>query len=128
MAIIENWNYVHNTSNYASSAAVEQLYTSTVKFYGQAVTAKECVDLFYRTLKKYDSFSQKIKGEVSFTKLSDGSVRCDFVKEVQTDGTCKDYEAYLVFKKEDNWWYISEESDKITDAYFEKRKAKIVLT
>lgn len=124
MAIIENWNYVHNTSNYASSAAVEQLYTSTVKFYGQAVTAKECVDLFYRTLKKYDSFSQKIKGEVSFTKLSDGSVRCDFVKEVQTDGTCKDYEAYLVFKKEDNWWYISEESDKITDAYFEKRKAK----
>lgn len=124
MAIIENWNYVHNTSNYASSAAVEQLYTSTVKFYGQAVTAKECVDLFYRTLKKYDSFSQKIKGEVSFTKLSDGSVRCDFVKEVQTDGTCKDYEAYLVFKKEDNWWYISEESDKITDAYFEKRKVK----
>lgn len=124
MAIIENWNYVHNTSNYASSAAVEQLYTSTVKFYGQAVTAKECVDLFYRTLKKYDSFSQKIKGEVSFTKLSDGSVRCDFVKEVQTDGACKDYEAYLVFKKEDNWWYISEESDKITDAYFEKRKVK----
>lgn len=121
---MESWNYIHNTNNYASSAAMEQLYTSTVKFYGQAVTAKECVDLFYRTLKKYDSFSQKIKGEVSFTKLSDGSVRCDFVKEVQTDGACKDYEAYLVFKKEDNWWYISEESDKITDAYFEKRKVK----
>lgn len=124
MAIIENWNYVHNTSNYASSAALEQLYTSIVKFYGQVLTAKECIDLFYKTLKKYDSFSQKIKGDVSFTKLSDGSVRCDFVKEIETNGICKDYEAYLVFKKEDNLWYISEESDKITDAYFEKRKAK----
>lgn len=121
---IESWNYIHNTNNYASSAAMEQLYTSTVKFYGQFITAQECVGLFYETLKRYDSFSQEIKGEVTYTKLSENVVRCDFVKEVETNGSYKDYGAYLVFKKKDNQWLIAEESDKITDAYFEKRKAK----
>lgn len=119
---IERWNYLHSSVNYQNSSSLERLYAPIVKFYGQTLDAPVCVDLFAKTLNKYDSFSQRIKGSIAFTRLPDGLVRCDFVKEVQTDGTCKDYEAYLVFKKEGGNWYIAEESDKITDAYFEKLK------
>lgn len=119
---IERWNYLHSSVNYQNSNSLERLYAPIVKFYGQTLEASVCVDLFTKTLNKYDLFSQRIKGSIAFTRLPDGLVRCDFVKEIQTDGTCKDYDAYLVFKKEGSNWYIAEESDKITDAYFEKLK------
>lgn len=112
---IEGWNYLHNSENYVSQTSLECLYASTVKFYGQKMDAYQCVTLFSKKLKKYKSFSQKIKGGVSFIKLSDNLIRCDFIKEVETNGIYKDYEAYLVFKKESNWWNIVEESDKTTD-------------
>lgn len=117
---IEKWNYLHNSENYISRASLECLYAPTVKFYGQTLDAYKCVTLFAKTLKKYDSFSQKIKGNISFTKLSDDLIRCNFVKEVETNGNHKDYEAYLVFKKESSWWYIVEESDKTTDFNLKK--------
>lgn len=121
---IEGWNYLHNSENYVSRTSLECLYASTVEFYGQKMDAYKCVTLFAKMLKKYESFSQKIKGDVSFTKLSDNLIRCDFIKEVETNGIYKDYEAYLVFKKESSWWYIVKESDKTTDFNLKKMNRK----
>jgi hypothetical protein len=122
--IIDRWNYLHSSDNYISRTSLECLYTPTVKFYGQTIDAYKCVTLFADILKKYDSFSQKIKGDISYTELSENVVRCDFIKEVETNGKYNEYESYLVFERSSSGWAISEESDKITDANLLKSNKK----
>lgn len=121
--IIDRWNYLHS-SNYISRTSLECLYTPTVKFYGQTIDAYKCVTLFADILKKYDSFSQKIKGDISYTEISENVVRCDFIKEVETNGKYNEYESYLVLERSSSGWAISEESDKITDANLLKSNKK----
>lgn len=122
--VIDGWNYLHNSENFISRTSLECLYSSQVRFYGQLLSAYDCVTLFANILKKYDSFSQKIKGDIYFTRLTNDLVRCDFIKVVETNGKCKEYEAYLVFKLNKGCWSIIEESDKLTDMNLEKMKKK----
>lgn len=93
-------------------------------FYGQKLSSNECINRKVDLIKKYNSFSQKIKGDIMFNQLSDNTIRCDFTKSVETNGLYKDYEAYLVYEKKNNEWLIIKESDKITDTYFEKQNNK----
>lgn len=123
--LIERWNYLHSSENYVSRTSLECLYAPTVKFYGQTLDAYKCVTLFANILKKYDSFSQKIKGDITYTEISENVVRCDFIKEVETNGEYNEYESYLVFdNRKDIGWAICEESDKITDTNLQKLNKK----
>lgn len=120
---IEQWNNLHSLSIINSSYS-ESLYDKEVDFYGQKLSSNECINRKVDLIKKYNSFSQKIKGDIMFNQLSDNTIRCDFTKSVETNGLYKDYEAYLVYEKKNNEWLIIKESDKITDTYFEKQNNK----
>lgn len=120
---IDQWNNLHSLSIINSSYS-ESLYDKEVDFYGQKLSSNECINRKVDLIKKYNSFSQKIKGDIMFNQLSDNTIRCDFTKSVETNGLYKDYEAYLVYEKKNNEWLIIKESDKITDTYFEKQNNK----
>lgn len=122
--IIDRWNYLHSSDNYVNRTSLECLYTPIVKFYGQTLDAYKCATLFADILKKYESFSQIINGDISHTKISKNVVRCDFIKEVETDGRYSKYESYLVFERGDSGWAISEENEKIIDDNLQKMGKK----
>lgn len=80
----------------------------------------DCVKKVIQTMSKYESFSQCMVGNIQQTTLSDSCIRCDFTKRVTVYGEDKDYSAYLIFEEVGGYWVIAEESDKQTDAYFER--------
>lgn len=102
---IDQWNNLHSLSIINSSYS-ESLYDKEVDFYGQKLSSNECINRKVDLIKKYNSFSQKIKGDIMFNQLSDNTIRCDFTKSVETNGLYKDYEAYLVYEKKNNEWLI----------------------
>lgn len=119
--LIIYWNELH-TNQLISSTSLESMYAPEVLFYGQTLSSKDCVSRIIQTMKKYDSFSQSLEGDIQYTRMDNNTVRCDFVKRVETNGKYANYSAYLVFGKEDNDWSIITESDTQTDAYFERNK------
>lgn len=120
--LIVKWNELH-TSN-MNSVWLEAFYAPTVKFYGQVLSSKDCVKKVIQFMSKYESFSQCTVGNISQTTLSDSCIRCDFTKCVTVNGSAKNYPAYLVFRKDGDDWNIVVESDKQTDAYFERLRKK----
>ena len=119
--LIVYWNELH-TDKLISSTSLECLYDAEVLFYGQTLSSKDCVSRIISIMKKYDSFSQTLEGDIQYTKIDNNTVRCDFIKRVETNGKYTNYSAYLIFKKEGNDWSIITESDAQTDAYFERNK------
>lgn len=119
--LIVYWNELH-TDQLISSTSLECLYAPEVLFYGQTLSSKDCVSRIIPAMKKYDSFSQSLKGDIQYTRIDDNTVRCDFMKRVETNGKYTNYSAYLIFRKEGKGWSIITESDAQTDAYFERNK------
>ncbi|WP_455626144.1 hypothetical protein [Parabacteroides sp.] len=121
--LIEDWNERH-IIHLPSAASLECLYAPDVLFYGQNLSSKECVKRIIQIMNKYDSFSQRLASDIQYTVLNNDCVRCDFTKCVTVNGSAKNYPAYLVFKKDGDDWNIVVESDKQTDAYFERLRKK----
>lgn len=117
------WNNTH-TLNENDLLELHSLYADQVFFYGQTLDAGKCIKLIRQTIEKYDTYNQMLVGDISFTILDDGLVKCGFTKRVAVNGKSKDYEAYLIFKKLNDRWIIQTESDNATDAYFERLRKK----
>ncbi len=122
--IIDRWNHLHCSDNYIERTSLECLYAPIVKFYGQTLDAYKCVNLFADMLKEHEFYSQKIKSDISYTKISENIVRCDFIKEIEIDGEYNKYESYLVFERSNTGWVINEENDKKIDVNLQKVKKK----
>lgn len=113
---VEAWNYIH-TPYLGNCANYTDLYGESVSFYGRTFTSKQCVEHFLSLINKYDSYSQKIVSEINYTSIDDNTTRCDFTKGVEFNGKYKEYEAYLVLHRRNEYspWKIIVESDKTTD-------------
>jgi len=122
-SLTNRWNDKH-TLQESDLAELKSLYTDQCFFYGQDLNAAECVLLIKQIIEKYDTYSQKLIGDISFIVWGEGLVKCTFTKRVTVNGKSKDYEAYLIFEKKEGRWLIHTESDKVTDAYFERLRKK----
>ena len=122
-SLTRKWNDRHTLQEY-DLYELKSLYADQVFFYGQTLNSDKCIQLIKQTLEKYNTYSQKLVSDLSFTILDNNLIKCDFTKRVETDGKSKDYEGYLIFRKTDDCWAIETESDKATDAYFERLKEK----
>lgn len=113
---VEAWNYIH-TPYLGDCANYTNLYGESVSFYGRTFTSEQCVEHFLSLINKYDSYSQKIVSEINYTSIDDNIIRCDFTKGVEFNGKYKEYEAYLVLHRRNEYspWKIIVESDKTTD-------------
>lgn len=122
-SLISEWNDKH-TLQENDLYELRSLFADQVFFYGQTLTSDKCIQLIKSIIEKYDTYDQKLVNDVIFTILDDGLVKCDFIKRVTVNGKSKDYEAYLIFRKIGDLWIIEAESDKTTDAYFERLRKK----
>lgn len=122
-SLISEWNDKH-TLQESDLFELRSLFADQVFFYGQTLTSEKCIQLIKSIIEKYDTYDQKLVSDVFFTILDDGLVKCDFTKQVAVNGKSKDYEAYLIFRKIGGLWIIDTESDKTTDAYFERLRKK----
>lgn len=120
--LVEDWNERH-IIHLPSAASLECLYAPEVLFYGQNLSSQECVKRIIQLMNKYDSFSQRLVSDIQYTVLDNDCVRCDFTKSVTVNGVSKNYPAYLICRKTGNDWEIIVESDKQTDAYFERLRS-----
>ena len=122
-SLISEWNDKH-TLQESDLFELRSLFADQVFFYGQTLSSEKCIQLIKSIIEKYDTYDQKLVSDVIFTILDDGLVKCDFTKRVAVNGKSKDYEAYLIFRKIGDHWTIETESDKATDAYFERLRKK----
>ena len=121
--IVHLWNDKH-IQNPKIIRDLKTLYADEVLFYGNYLTAQACVDKIISIVENIDDYSQILIGDIEYTKQSDGSFRCDFTKQVHSNGTSKNYPAYIVLDKRHDQWVIICESDLQTDTYFERLKRK----
>ena len=119
---LNDWNDLHT---YDGTLALESLYAPTVSFYGQDLPGSKCAELVKSTIDKYITYSQTLGTKVAYNRVDRNTIRLDFTKSVTTNGSSKEYEAYLVFQRmADGNLVIIKESDKQTDAYFERNKKR----
>lgn len=115
--MIFEWNKKHQLKDVF---LLESLYAKNVNFYGQQLSLKDCLDRKNELMCNDQTFSQSLLGNIICTTLNNGDVLCDFNKSVKMNGKAGIYPSYLVFRKIDGEWKIVTESDKQTDAYFER--------
>ena len=109
---VNAWNYIHNPS-FSNCVYLNNLYGENVTFYGAKFTSIQCLNHFL----PIKSYSQKIVNDIKYTSIDNLIIRCDFIKGVNYKGKYREYEAYLILKRKDEYspWRIIVESDKTTD-------------
>ena len=113
--IVNQWTECHNQHDLIT---LEKLYAPTVLFYCKELSNQECVKIKTKALKRSPNFKQRIVSDIQISAYENGTIKCDFVKEVFFKKGPKDFESYLLLKKENENYLITGEGDKITDAKF----------
>ena len=100
---------------------LRSLYANKVLYYGQNCDIEKIIKIVQDLIMKDGGFVQD-SHDLKFTKLSENIIRCNFTKSVKLKNKLRDYPSYLFFSKIDGDWYITEESDDITDRNLQKRR------
>jgi hypothetical protein len=109
--IVHEWSDAHNMQDFDM---LGKLYAGTILLYSQEMSFEEALKQKKKTFAKFES--QEIISGIKLTRYESGIIRCDFRKKVvYSDGT-KEYPAYLLLKPYNEHYFISGESDVITDA------------
>jgi ketosteroid isomerase-like protein len=116
----QNWIIAHLSKDIV---AFSGLYDDFVLFYGTKMNRNSTLEAKLKLFKKYPDLQQQIYGDIQFEKQTDGTIKSSFIKRVQVTITQKttDYPAYLIFKKSNNGWKITVESDLVTDKNIAKK-------
>lgn len=109
-SIVYKWSEIHNTKNITE---FENLYASTVLFYGKYTDAQKCVQEKSTFLK--NAFHQDIISEVQINYYTSGTIKCSFTKQVTYKSKVKEYPSYLLLEHKGEHFFITGESDLITD-------------
>ena len=117
--LMNQWNAGLNSAN---ATVVSALYAERVVYYRQQMSKGNATVLLSNFFQKNPSFYQQITGEITFEKISDNLVVCNFQKKTTLNGKTTDYPSYLKFAEEAGNWKILEEGDKITDYNLNKSK------
>lgn len=117
--LVNQWN---NGLNSGNAEYVSSLYAERLVYYRQQMSKGNAQVLLNDFFQTNPYFSQQITSEISFEKMNDKLIVCNFQKTVMMSGKTTDYPSYLKFSKEDDKWKIVEEGDKITDYNIKKRE------
>lgn len=117
--LVHRWN---NGLNNRSAAEVAALYADRLTYYHSVISKWDAEsslnDFFY----KNPGFYQQVTSEITFEKVNDNMITCNFQKTATLNGKKTDYPSYLKFSKQGDDWKIVEEGDKITDYNLNKHK------
>lgn len=108
--LVYRWNELHNTRE---TSVFKEIYAPSVLFYGKYKSRQTCFQSKDQFLSA--AFQQEIISPVSITYYSSGTVKCSFKKKVTYKNLVKKHDCYLLLKQENGQWYISGESDLVTD-------------
>lgn len=109
---IAEWNTHHNTK---ALNHLKLLYDDSVLYYGKFKTNDMIVTDKRNFFNKNVHFYRKDIGKITFVKLSQNKVQCNFIKQTIKNKVCRSYPSYLIFRKTNNKWLISTEGDLVTD-------------
>ena len=121
---VGEWFNAHNDKNLIK---ISSLYTASVSYYGASFSNKQCVSDKARIFSKHPEYRQDLVSTVDISKIHENEFTCHFMKRVTLKGSIKDYPSYLYFKNISGEWYITLESDKITDEIKRNKSAKKVI-
>ena len=107
--LVFKWNDLHNTKE-----TFQGLYAPTVLFYGKYKSRETCIRNKKGLSSKKD-FHQAISSPVTVKFYASGIAKCTFLKETTIKKVTKSHDCYLLVKQENGQWYITGESDSVTD-------------
>jgi len=119
--LVNDWNNAHNSKDVAVLAS---LYNESVDYYGRAKDKNDCIDSKLSEFKKHKDYYQQIDGDIKCEKITDTEYKCLFLKRVTYNNKTKNYPSYLVFAKQVDKWFITAESDRVTDKNISKSNDK----
>jgi hypothetical protein len=110
--VVKKWNYANNSR---SAETFREVYADKLVFYTQYLTESKCIALKQSLFEKNPDFKQKIVSDPSFTAMTSGVIKSEFVKEVFQKGRWRKYPSYLLITYERGGYFIVGESDSETD-------------
>ena len=115
--VIHNWDIYHHKGY---EHLLTSLYANNVKFYGMVLKRQIVAKKISESLDKneYTQNSDNLK----FTRIDSVNIRCDLNKTVTEKGSTKMYPSYLIFNLQSGMWFITEESDDVTDRNIGREK------
>lgn len=111
--MVRVWNGCHNAKFVDN---LNDLYASTLFFYGKEKSRSEALHTKRRLFNAYPDYFQRIIGGIKVTKLNSLEYKAEFTKYISVGRITAPVPAYIIFKKiDDNQWVIIAESDPETD-------------
>lgn len=107
------WNTLNNEFD---EVQLGELIMPKVVAYGEQQTRAEYLAMKRNFLRRQKQFSQSIVSPLSLSFYKANFVKCSFTKQATFNGKTKNYPAYLIFQEQEGHYFISGESDGITDA------------
>lgn len=102
-----------------------QIYAPSIKFYLQNMAAAACVKSKKDWLAKHPTYRQEVKGIYLYNMAVEGVAETDIIAEFKKvcieNGTSKEYDALLVFRKINKEWKLVQETDLITEVNLHKK-------
>jgi hypothetical protein len=89
------------------------LYHNSVIFYGTSRNKNYVLKAKERFFKKH--FEQEIISEIDIKRYKSGIIKCEFTKRTKSGNVINEHLSYLLLKKENNNYFITSESDYLTD-------------
>jgi hypothetical protein len=94
----------------------DNIYANDLLFYTERMSKPEAINRKKKLFQKFPDFRQRIVSDVKYTFYENGTIKCDFTKEVRQKSDWKPYPSYLLLKiNERNRPVIIGESDYHTD-------------
>jgi tetratricopeptide (TPR) repeat protein len=114
----QSWSEAHSSKD---ATIFSNLYDNFILFYGTKMDRNSTLEAKLKLFKKYPDLYHQIYGDIQFEKQTDGTIKSSFTKRVTVTQKTTDYPAYLIFKKSNNGWKITVESDLVTDSNIAKK-------
>lgn len=111
--MVRVWNGCHNAKFIDN---LNDLYASTLFFYGNEKSRGEALQTKRRLFNAYPDYFQRIIGGIKVSKLNATEYRAEFTKYISVGRITAPVHAYIIFQKAgENKWIIVAESDPETD-------------
>ena len=117
-AYVQDWNDAHNKKDVA---AFSRMYADSLVFYGDRTSKNACIEKKLSAFRKQPDFLQRIPDAIAVQEVGTDQVRCDFSKQVSSNGEARTYAGYLIFERMGDTWRIVNEGDKTTDKNLEAK-------
>lgn len=125
IALTNKWN---ESIDKQDIQTLTTLYADQVSHYGSSISKAKVLDAKKSFFKNTSIFKQWISGEIIVTETTDGLFKSQFTKHSEINHKSSAVSWYLLFKKVNDKYLITTESDELTDKNLAKpKKAKVLI-